>query len=169
MAPFGWLGIRDPEPPAEFPPNARAYSAGSGWLTDGLSPIATKALRLRVAGDRNAVDPGRMYFGNRNAEVMLFDREISPELLDELIAQGQNPPKPETSQNAGDRSRWVPGRSRLLLKPDREIRLANGGVTRFSDLRSASKATRLNCHLQAWSHPPSPTQTKPEWHIRTLS
>ena len=57
-------------------------------ITDAREMTAlVKALRLRVAGDRNAVHAVRMYFGNRNAEVMMFDREISPELLDELIAQ----------------------------------------------------------------------------------
>jgi hypothetical protein len=38
VASYGGLGIRNPEPPAECPPNARAYSAGSDWLTNETSP-----------------------------------------------------------------------------------------------------------------------------------
>ena len=95
-----------------------------------------KALRLRVAGDRNVIDAARMYFGNRNAEVMTFDREILPELLDELIAQGMNPAEPDTVRNGGSGEvRWVPSRSRLLLAPKQEIRLAKGGTQRFSELK----------------------------------
>lgn len=132
-------------------PRFRIIFALPQTITDAREMQAVvQALRLRVAGDRNAMDPGRMYFGNRNAEVMLFDREISPELLDELIAQGQNPPEPETSQNAGDRARWVPSRSRLLLKPDREIRLANGGVMRFSDVQPRAA---LHCPFHSDEHP----------------
>ena len=74
-------------------PRFRIIFALPRTITDAREMQAVvQALRLRVAGDRNAVDPGRMYFGNRNAEVMLFDRGISPELLDELIARARTHP-----------------------------------------------------------------------------
>jgi hypothetical protein len=74
-------------------PRFRIIFALPRTITDAREMQAVvQALRLRVAGDRNAMDPGRMYFGNRNAEVMLFDRGISPELLDELIARARTHP-----------------------------------------------------------------------------
>jgi len=104
-------------------------------ITDAREMAAlVEALRLRVAGDRNAVDPARMFFGNRNAEVVMFDREISPALLGELIAQGLNPPEPDTVVNGGGAAHWVPSRSRLLLRPEQEIWVAKGGLARFADL-----------------------------------
>ena len=120
-------------------------------ITDAREMAAlVKALRLRVAGDRNAVDAARMYFGNRNAEVMMFDREISPELLGELIAQGMNPAEPDTVGNGGDAAHWVPSRSRLLLRPEQEIWVAKGGLARFADL---PPQTIVHCPFHNDKHP----------------
>src|SRR6185369_8873137 len=41
-------------------------------ITDPHEMKATaRALQLRLAGDANAVDPARMFFGNHNAEMIL--------------------------------------------------------------------------------------------------
>jgi len=119
-------------------------------ITDAreMSAIA-RALRLRVSGDRKTVDAARMFFGNRNAELMLFDREMSPELLAELIAQGMNAPEPETIKNGGKLD-WTPSRSRLLVRPDQEIRVAKGGPVQFSEL---APGTTIHCPFHNDKHP----------------
>jgi hypothetical protein len=75
MAPFGWLGIRNPEPPARCPP-ARIYSAPSNWLTDGLawSPLwhraeisAKAAHDTRYLGQPFLGRPSKLGFGTKSA------------------------------------------------------------------------------------------------------
>ena len=48
---------------------------------------ATRSLVARLAGDPSAVDPARMFFGNRNAEPVYLEGGISEDLLKELIDQ----------------------------------------------------------------------------------
>jgi hypothetical protein len=46
-------------------------------ITDaGEMNALLRAIGLRVAGDPRAIDPVRMFFGNRNAEVWVFDRQL---------------------------------------------------------------------------------------------
>ncbi len=104
---------------------------------DEMSAVV-RALRLRVSGDRNATDPTRLFFGNRNAEITIFNREISLQLLEELIAQGRNPPQPDTIVNVGQSQRCAPSRSRLRVALDQPIRLAKGGGAQFSELQPAT-------------------------------
>jgi Origin of replication binding protein len=93
-----------------------------------------RALQLRIAGDRKVVDPARLFYGNRNAEVLVFDRELSGALLEDLIAQGLNPPEPDTVLSAGRGQGSAPSRSCLNIAPDQQIRLAKGGTACFRDL-----------------------------------
>jgi hypothetical protein len=44
MAPFGGLGVRNPEPPARCPPNASIYAAGSDWLTNEPESLAKSSI-----------------------------------------------------------------------------------------------------------------------------
>lgn len=101
-----------------------------------------RALQLRVAGDRKVVDPARLFYGNRNGEIRIFDRALSPALLDDLIAQGLNPSEQDTVQNGGQRRGFAPSRSRLNIAPDQQIRLAKGRVALFGDLRPR---TTIHC------------------------
>jgi hypothetical protein len=110
-----------------------------------------RALHLRVgAGDRNTLDAAHMFFGNRQAELMLFDREISSELLAELIAQGQNPPEPGTLLKGEKGAGRAPSRSRLVLKPDQEIGFSNGAVVSFSEL---TPGRAIRCPFHHDEHP----------------
>ncbi len=130
-------------------PRFRMVFALPRTITDPREMAAiVRALRLRVFGDRKAVDPARLFFGNTKAEIMLFDREISPALLDELIAQGLNPPEADTNHNGG--SRWVPSRSGLPIRRDQQIRLAKGGTASFSDLGAG---TSIHCPFHNDRHP----------------
>ena len=97
----------------------------------------TRALGLRFNGDPKVVDAAHAFFGNRNAETMLWDRELSPQLLEDLIAQGLDPPVCDTV--GGE---VVPSRSRHGLSPDATVRLANGNVCKVSDLHPK---TPLHC------------------------
>ena len=54
---------------------------------------ATRSLALKLNGDLAATDATRICFGSSNAQVWMLGREISPSLLDELIAQGIQPPQ----------------------------------------------------------------------------
>jgi hypothetical protein len=120
-------------------------------ITDAVEMEAVaRALQLRVAGDRSALDAPRMFFGNRQAEVMLFDREISSELLGELIAQGRNPPEPDTLRKGGNGANWVPSRSSLVLKSDQVVGLVGNGVASFSELTPGRTA---RCPFHYDEHP----------------
>ena len=109
----------------------------------------TRALCLRVAGDNKALDPARLFFGNRNAEFMVFDREISTSLLDELITQGLNPPEPDRVYSGG-RGKCAPSRSRLQVAPGQQIRTANDGILPFREL---SPRTPVYCPFHNDQHP----------------
>ncbi len=116
---------------------------------DEMSAVV-RALLLRVSGDRNATDPARLFFGNRNAQITIFNREISAPFLDELIAQGLNPPQPDTVVNARQNPGFAPSRSRLPIALDQPIRLAKGGVVQFSELKPA---TPIYCPFHHDEHP----------------
>src|SRR4029077_11401902 len=70
-------------------------------------------------------------------------------LLAELIAQGMNAPEPETIKNGGKLD-WTPSRSRLLIRPDQEIRVAKGGPVQFSEL---APGTTIHCPFHNDKHP----------------
>ena len=105
----------------------------------------TRAIGLRLNGDPAVFDAAHVFFGNRNAEVTLWDQELSPELLDDLIAQGLDPPVCDTF--GGE---VVPNRSRLGISPDATVRLANGDVRNVSDL---PPKTPLYCPFHSDQNP----------------
>jgi Origin of replication binding protein len=80
-----------------------------------------RSLALRLNGDPAAVDATRISFGSRGAQTWVFDRELSVELTDELIAHSVNPPE---SDVIGIAERVATTRSGLRVRPEQPIRLA---------------------------------------------
>ena len=105
-------------------------------ITDaGEMKALLRAIRLRVSGDPKAIDPAHMFFGNRNAEVTVFDRQLSSALLDELIAQGLS-----LSEGAGNGGvNQGPTRSQLLIRPNQQVWTADGANITFSDVAPRTK------------------------------
>lgn len=93
-------------------------------ITDaGEMAALLRAIRLRVSGDPKAVDAAHMFFGNRNAEVQVFDRQLPSAALEELIAQGLSLPEHEGAGNGV--VNLPPSRSRLLITENQQFRTAN--------------------------------------------
>jgi hypothetical protein len=84
-----------------------------------------RSLALRLKGDNAAVDPARMFFGNRDAEVYQFDRGMDDALLEELIEQSV-----ALHQKAREGSTV---RSHLRITADLPITAANGVVGTLAD------------------------------------
>ena len=82
---------------------------------------ASRSLTLRLAGDRSATDPARLFFGSRGSEPQVFDRAIDDALLDELIAQGK---AADQSDSIGGRP--APTRSSLVIPSDLHVMTATG-------------------------------------------
>lgn len=51
---------------------------------------ATRSLALQFNGDANVEDPSLLFYGNKNAKVLVRDHGIPCEYLEELIKQGKN-------------------------------------------------------------------------------
>ncbi len=118
-------------------------------ITDaGEMAALLRAIRLRVSGDPKAIDPARMFFGNRNAEVTVFDRQLSAAVLNELIAQGLGLPESDGAGNGG--ANLPPSRSRLRITPDQQVRAANGTNIPFSDI---APRTKVHCPFHHDVHP----------------
>jgi hypothetical protein len=116
-------------------------------ITDATEMAALlRGIRLRVSGDPNSLDAARMFYGNTNAEVTFLGHELSAALLDELIAQGQNPPESDLAGSTGS----APSRSALRITPDQQVRLAKGGVLRFSEI---VPRTIVHCPFHPDRHP----------------
>ncbi len=99
-----------------------------------------RSLQLRLSGDPSAVDATRISFGNRQAKTWVYeDRQISSELLEELIAQCI---EPEQSDVVGDPNRTATPRSSLRLQPSQQVRLANGTTVPFSQTK---RGDRIHC------------------------
>ena len=118
-------------------------------ITDaGEMAALLRAFGLRVSGDPKAIDPAHMFFGNRNAEVRVFDRQLSAAVLDELIAQGLSLPESDGAGNGG--VNLPPSRSRLLITENQQIRAANGTNIPFSDI---VPRTKVHCPFHHDVHP----------------
>jgi hypothetical protein len=105
-----------------------------------------RSLAARLLGDLSATDPARIFFGNTNAEFCHIGNELSCEFIDELIAQGAHPPQADSVSAAGH---LATSRSALKLKPDQELRLADGGSTRLGD---APKGVQVFCPFHNDQH-----------------
>jgi hypothetical protein len=118
-------------------------------ITDaGEMKALLRAIGLRVSGDPKAVDAAHMFFGNRNAEVRVFDRQLSAAVLDELMAQGLSLPEGDGAGNGG--VNLPPSRSRLLITEKQQIRAANGTNIPFSDI---APRTKVHCPFHHDVHP----------------
>lgn len=96
---------------------------------------AARSLALRLSGDPAAVDASRIYFGSKGAQLLIFDREISPAFLDELIAQSRNPPTRDTIDGG---ERIASSRSALGIASDQVVKLADGTVVPFAEVKPGS-------------------------------
>jgi hypothetical protein len=92
--------------------------------------------------------PPTCFFGNRNAEVRVFDRQLSAAVLGELIAQGLSLPERDGAGNGG--VNLPPIRSRLLITENQQIRTANGTNIPFSDI---VPRTKVHCPFHHDVHP----------------
>jgi hypothetical protein len=102
-----------------------------------------RGLSLRLAGDPRATDAARISFGNRAAEVHLIERQLSCELLEELIAQG-------LSCQHRDGGPGSSARSKLRIPEGIEVTRADGFAER---LELIAKSTRVHCPYHDDKHP----------------
>ncbi|MDN2581872.1 plasmid replication protein, CyRepA1 family [Aquibium sp. ELW1220] len=107
-------------------------------ITDPVAATAaTRSLLLRLSGDGSTDDAARMFFGNSNTQVELFDRGLPQSVLDELVAQSEGfvrSQKPKLTD--------LSSRSALHIDPDLLVRLEGGPSVPFSDLRLKN---RVHC------------------------
>jgi hypothetical protein len=104
----------------------------------------TRALTRILRGDPAAVDATRISYGNRGAEVHRIDREVSPELLRELIVDARLP------ENTDLPSREIVSRrSVIALAPDQELLLADGHRMK---LGSTPPRTVVHCPMHLDEH-----------------
>jgi hypothetical protein len=119
-------------------------------ITDAREMWAlARSLALRLGGDPAATDATRISYGNRGAQTWVFEgRELSVELMEELIAQSINPPAPDNP--VGGVLAGV--RSALKVDPSQLIRLANGMVLPFAQV--PGKTPRSSVRITPTSMPP---------------
>lgn len=81
-----------------------------------------RALQLMYAGDGSAAEPSRLFYGNQNAEVMLWDREIPNDEIDKLIKLNV----PSELNSYGNMSEHASTRSDIRIPADLMITTAAG-------------------------------------------
>lgn len=100
---------------------------------------AQQGLTRKFPADRAAVDSARQFYGSRACEPHLFNKVLSEEKLDELIALGREP----LNQSDLDGKHRVAGtRSPLSLDDDFMVRTSRGEMAQLSSL---AKATPVYC------------------------
>lgn len=90
---------------------------------------AYRSLARRLGGDLASTDAARLFYGSRGSNPQLFDKALSTEVLDELIAQGL-----ESDQYENDKLGRTTTTSKLPISPDRMIQLQNGEHKRFDEV-----------------------------------
>ncbi|WP_398464438.1 plasmid replication protein, CyRepA1 family [Tardiphaga sp.] len=98
---------------------------------------ALRSLALRFGGDRSATDPARLFYGSRGSNPQVFERAITADVLDELIAQGL-----EADQRESPKSGRTTTVSKQRISPDRIITLEDGRTQLFRELEPK---TRICC------------------------
>ncbi|AWN39847.1 plasmid replication protein, CyRepA1 family [Methylobacterium durans] len=98
---------------------------------------ATIGATRRLGGDLAAVDPTRISFGNPGAIVHAIGREMSPEVLSELIQVGKGPAHPGRGTRPAETTQ-----SALELMFDQALRVANGDS---ASLRDLPQTTKVHC------------------------
>lgn len=94
---------------------------------------AYRSLALRLGGDLASTDAARLFYGSRGSKPQLFDKSLSTEILDELIAQGL-----ESDQYDSDKLGRTTTTSKLLVSPDRMIQLQSGEHKRFDEISTGA-------------------------------
>lgn len=118
-------------------------------ITDPLEQKAiNRALSLRLAGDPSATDAVRIYYGSDLTEPSVFDRGITTEVLDELIAQGKSAPK---SDSSSDGSKNASARSQRLVNKDQLVRMPGGQTVALGAIKTK---TSIHC---PYHHDESPS------------
>jgi hypothetical protein len=102
---------------------------------DEMAAIA-RSLTLRLSGDPSATDAARISFGSRRAQVWTLKGCIPPDLQDELIQQSIDAATKKGSGPTGS----MAARSRLTIRPDQPIRLANGDVRALDEIAPKAPA-----------------------------
>lgn len=96
-----------------------------------------RSLALRLGGDLSATDAARIFYGSTGSNPQVFDRSLSNEVLDDLIAQGL-----DADQFDGSSTGRTATTSKLSISPDKMIQLVGGEHRRFDEL---AKATAVHC------------------------
>ncbi|ESZ20040.1 plasmid replication protein, CyRepA1 family [Mesorhizobium sp. L2C084A000] len=106
---------------------------------------ATRSLILKFSSDGSASDPARIFFGNRKAELLYFDRGIPAAVLDDLIAQGTG-----AGQSDNEFDRLASTRSKLAIF-NNQIIMNSKGISGVLDDFKRSEA--LFCPFHKDRHP----------------
>ena len=116
-------------------------------ITDAreLTAVA-KSLTRRLGGDPSATDAARMFYGCQGSEPLIFDKSISDELLDELIADGLVVPVRDTNLN----NHSTANRSRLSFRRDLLVTTRTGQQVEVS---SITTTTSVCCPFHPDSNP----------------
>ncbi|EGP09369.1 signal recognition particle GTPase [Bradyrhizobiaceae bacterium SG-6C] len=96
-----------------------------------------RSIAFRLGGDLRATDAARIFYGSTGSNPQVFDRCLSNEILDELIAQGLN----ADQRDSGSTGRTATT-SKLPISPDKMIQLAGGDYRRFDEL---PKGATIHC------------------------
>ncbi len=91
---------------------------------------AARSLSRRLGGDLSATDGARIFYGSTNCHYEIFDREISHEFLEELIADGLV--KPE-SDSIADASLIAASRSAQKLEREMELKTNKNVLKKLID------------------------------------
>lgn len=110
----------------------RLIFASPRTITDAVEQkAANRALTLRLAGDPAAVDATRISFGSAGSNPQVFDRQLSEELLNELIEQGRSVAVPDTINASRGKATSA---STLTIPPNLILRLSDGRQIAFDDI-----------------------------------
>jgi predicted protein tyrosine phosphatase len=118
----------------EQEPHFRLVFALPRTITDPLEQRAVnRALALRLTGDTSATDAARIYYGSDLAAPMVFNRGISPEVLDDLIRQGKAMP---VADRSGSDQAKASAHGPATLTADMVVRSAKGETLHLKDITS---------------------------------
>lgn len=106
---------------------------------------AVRSLILKFGSDPTASEPARIFFGNRNAEVVWLNGGISNNLLDQLIQQGRG-----ADQSDMDFAKRASSRSNWPLPDDQQLVSANGVTGTLNDF---PRSESLYCPRHKDTHP----------------
>lgn len=99
---------------------------------------AAKALTRRVGGDIKATDAGRLFYGSRGSSPELYDRQLSEDILNELIADGKTAQVNDSIANANTTA----NRSAVQFDPDLQVKTRTGHWITTSEV---DKTTSIFC------------------------